>query len=87
MKPRTRDYIDLFFIFKDKSMDLNALILLAKAKFDWDIDKMNLANQFIRVKDIKKKDYPNVLVPFNLNEMERFFLTLAKDLKKDIFST
>lgn len=84
MKPRTRDYIDLFFIFKDKSMDLNALILLAKAKFDWDIDKMNLANQFIRVKDINKKDYPNVLVPFNLNEMECFFLTLAKDLKKDI---
>ncbi len=84
MKPRTRDYIDLFFIFKDKSMDLNALILLAKAKFDWDIDKMNLANQFIRVKDIKKEDYPKVLIPFSLDEMENFFLTLAKNLKKDI---
>ena len=35
-------------------MDLNALILLAKAKFDWDIDKMNLANQFIRVKILKR---------------------------------
>lgn len=84
MKPRTRDYIDLFCIFKDKSMDLHALILLAKAKFDWDIDKMNLANQFIRVKDIKKEDYPKVLIPFNPDEMERFFLSLAKNLKKDI---
>jgi len=84
MKPRTRDYIDLFFIFKNEKMDLNQLILLAKAKFDWDIDKMNLANQFIRVKDIQKEDFPKVLVPFNISEMETFFLTLAKDLKKDI---
>jgi hypothetical protein len=84
MKPRTRDYIDLFFIFRDKNFDLNTLILLAKAKFDWDIDKMNLANQFIRVKDIKKEDYPKILVPFSFDEMEIFFLTLAKKLKKDI---
>lgn len=84
MKPRTRDYIDLYFIFKNEKMDLNQLILLAKAKFDWDIDKMNLANQFVRVKDIQKEDFPKVLVPFNKTEMETFFLTLAKDLKKDI---
>ncbi len=84
MKPRTRDYIDLYFIFKKEKMDMNQLILLAKAKFDWDIDKMNLANQFIRVKDIQKEDFPKVLVPFNISEMETFFLNLAKDLKKDI---
>lgn len=84
MKPRTRDYIDLFFIFKNEKMDLNQLILLAKAKFDWDIDKMNLANQFIRIKDIQKEDFPKVLVPFNSSEMEQLFLDLAKDLKKDI---
>ena len=84
MKPRTRDYIDLYFIFQNKEMDVYTFILLAKAKFDWDIDKMNLANQFIRVKDIKKEDYPKTLIPFNLDDMESFFLTLAKDLKKDI---
>jgi len=84
MKPRTRDYIDLYFIFQNKEMDVYTLILLAKAKFDWDIDKMNLANQFIRVKDIKREDYPKTLTPFNLDDMENFFLTLAKDLKKDI---
>ncbi len=84
MRPRTRDYIDLFFIFKNERMNLNQLILLAKAKFDWDIDKMNLANQFIRIKDIKKEDYPRVLIPFNSDKMESFFLALAKDLKKGI---
>jgi predicted nucleotidyltransferase component of viral defense system len=85
MKPRTRDYIDLYFIFKKEKFDLNKLILLAKAKFDWNIDKINLANQFIRVKDIKLEDYPKVLVPFKISEMEKFFLDLANDLKKDIF--
>ncbi len=84
IKPRTRDYIDLYFIFKHQKMDLNKLILLAKAKFDWDIDKMNLANQFIRVKDIKREDYPSVLVPFDISDMETFFLDLAKGLKNEI---
>jgi len=85
MKPRTRDYIDLYFIFKKEKMDIKTLILLAKAKFDWNIDKINLANQFIKIKDIKKEDYPKVIVPFNLSDMEDFFLDLAKDLGKDIF--
>lgn len=85
MKPRTRDYIDLYFIFKRENLNIKKLILLAKAKFDWDIDKMNLANQFIRVKDIKKEDYPKVIVPFDLNDMESFFLNLADDLGKDVF--
>ncbi len=84
MKPRTRDYIDLYFIFKHQKFDLEKLILLAKAKFDWDIDKMNLANQFIRVKDIKREDYPTVLVPFSVEEMETFFLNLVKGLKSEI---
>lgn len=85
MKPRTRDYVDLYFIFQKENLDLKELILLAKAKFDWDIDSINLANQFVRVKDIKKEDYPKVLVPFEIAKMENFFLNLAKDLSGEIF--
>jgi len=85
MKPRTRDYVDLYFIFKKEKLSLRKLISLAKAKFDWDIDRINLANQFIRIKDIKKEDYPKVIVPFDWLEMENFFLELAKSLEKDIF--
>lgn len=71
MKPRTRDYIDLYFIFKKEKLDLKKLILLA--------------NQFVRVKDIKKEDYPKILVPFEIKKMENFFLNLAKDLSGEIF--
>lgn len=86
MKPRTRDYIDLYFIMKKyKDYSLKKLFFDAKAKFDWDIDRINLANQFIRVKDIKSRELPKMLLNFKKKEMENFFLDLAKDLKKGIF--
>lgn len=85
MKPRPRDYIDLFFLMKTQNYDLKQLILDAKAKFDWDIDRMNLANQFIRVKELEFKDLPRMLKPLDFNKMEEFFLKLAKSLEKEIF--
>jgi len=85
MKPRPRDYIDLFFLMTTQNYDLNHLILDAKAKFDWDIDRMNLANQFIRVKELEFKDLPRMLKPLDFKKMEQFFLKLAKSLEKEIF--
>ena len=85
MKPRTRDYVDLYFILKKYGFSLQELIINAKAKFDWHIDRINLANQFIRVKDLKTHELPTMLVPFNQKEMETFFLSLARSLKKEIF--
>lgn len=84
MKPRSRDYIDLFFIFKSENYSLEKLILDAKAKFDWHIDPVTLSAQFIRVKEIT--DLPKMLVPFNQKDMEKFFLGLAKSLKSQIFA-
>lgn len=85
MKPRPRDYIDLFFLMTTQNYDLNHLILDAKAKFDWDIDRMNLANQFIRVKELEFKDLPRMLKPLDFKKMQEFFLKLAKSLEKEIF--
>lgn len=83
MKPRSRDYIDLYFILNYKNYSLDKLILDAKAKFDWHIDRITLSSQFLRVKEFA--DYPKILVPFNRKKMEDFFIKLAKDLEKDIF--
>ena len=89
MKPRTRDYIDLFFIFK-KSRDkpekyLARMRIDSQAKFDWPLEPKNLAVSFTRVKDLARKDFPKMLVPFDEREMENFFLGLAKNLEKEIF--
>ncbi|TSC88119.1 MAG: Uncharacterized protein G01um101416_142 [Microgenomates group bacterium Gr01-1014_16] len=84
MKPRSRDFIDLFFIFKSAKYDLNRVILDAKAKFDWHIDPIGLSSQFLKVKELG--DLTTMLVPFHRGEMEEFFLQKAKELKKDIFT-
>lgn len=83
MKPRSRDYVDLYFIMKKYGYSLDQLIMDAKAKFDWDIDRVTLASQFIKVKESDESGM--VIVSFNKKDMENFFLKLAKSLEGDIF--
>lgn len=80
---RERDFVDLYFIYQKKQFDVKKMIILAKTKFDWHIDPIQLGKAFMQV--VHLHDVPKMLVPFDRNEMEHFFLTLAKDLKKDIF--
>lgn len=82
-KARSRDFVDLFFIFQNTGLNLKRLISLAKAKFDWDIDPIQLGETFSEVATYK--DLPKMLVPFNQEIMEEFFLKLAKSLEKEIF--
>ncbi len=84
MKPRARDFVDLFFIIKTQQYSLEYFIKQAKAKFDWHIDPIQLGYKFTSV--LKKKDLPKMLVPFNQKEMEEFFLRLAKSLESEIFN-
>ena len=85
IKPRARDYVDIYFILQQKDTDLrlSRLIQLAKVKFDWHIGPVQLGENFTKV--ITVKDLPKMLVPFNKKDMVEFFVTLAKDLKKEIF--
>ena len=84
INPRDRDYIDLYFIMKSGSFKLDQLIIDAKAKFDWDIDRLTLVSQLLRVKEIKILETPKILVPFNKKDMERFFIEEAKKLGSSI---
>src|SRR3989344_5515003 len=84
MRARSRDYVDLYFILKRQDYSLEKLILDAKAKFDWDIERGGLISQFMRVVDIGIEDLPRMLVPFDIKKMEKFFLNEAKKLKKEI---
>ncbi|MEK7100185.1 MAG: nucleotidyl transferase AbiEii/AbiGii toxin family protein [Patescibacteria group bacterium] len=81
---RERDFVDLYFIYKKKKFDLKKMIILAKTKFDWHIDPIQLGKTFMQVSSLH--DVPRMLVPFERKEMESFFLGLAKNLKEDIFN-
>lgn len=85
VKPRSRDFVDLYFLLKDKKWNLSLarLISLAKAKFDWDINPIQLGENLAKV--VTVQDLPRMLIPFDSKSMEDFFLQLSKSLEKDIF--
>lgn len=83
LKPRTRDYVDIYYIFQSGDYDWRRLVLDAKAKFDWHIDPLLLGSQLKRAATIT--DLPKMLLPFNRKDMDAFFTSEAKKLEKDIF--
>lgn len=81
--PRSRDYVDLYFILKETHLEINKLLADADKKFVVGTDKLQIAKHFLKVTELS--DFPKMLVPFNQKAMEKFFLDLAKSLKKEIF--
>jgi len=83
MQPRSRDYLDLYLIMHKYGYSLDKLILAAKAKFDWHIDRVTLASQFIKVIDLDESSM--MIIPFSKKDMDECFFSLAKSLKGEIF--
>lgn len=84
MNPRARDFIDIYFIIKEKSYGFGELLMKAKAKFDWHIDPIQLGSRLLIAKE-EVKDYPRMLKKINHQEWKDFFVQEAKKLKKEIF--
>jgi predicted nucleotidyltransferase component of viral defense system len=83
MKPRARDFIDVYFIIKEKGYTFKKLLMEAKSKFDWHIDPIQLGTQLLKA--AKVKDYPRMIKEIDHREWKRFFIEEAKKLKKEIF--
>lgn len=78
-KPRSRDFIDLYFILLlEKTWDIDDLIKKAQVKFGTYIDQLQLSSQFVKVESLK--DYPNMLKKIDEKEWQGFFLKEAKRL-------
>jgi predicted nucleotidyltransferase component of viral defense system len=76
-KPRSRDFIDLYFILtQEKSWTIDDLIKKAQVKFDTYIDPIQLSSQFVKVETLK--DYPNMIKKINEKEWQGFFMKEAK---------
>lgn len=82
MRTRSRDFVDIYFIMRSVDYTLDQLIKDAKVKFDWHIDQITLASQFMKVKETR--DLPKMLTAFDRKDMEEFFLKLAKSLTEEI---
>lgn len=81
-KPRSRDFIDLYLILKTKKWKMADLVKKAKVKFDWHIDPLQLASQFLQAQEVK--DYPKMIDRLKPEVWQSFFEAEAKKLKNQI---
>jgi predicted nucleotidyltransferase component of viral defense system len=70
-KPRGRDYFDLFAIINKYSYKLEQLRMLAKQKFDWHIDPLQLASRLNEVS--AHLDDPILVKNINRDDVIHFF--------------
>ncbi len=83
MQARARDFIDIYFIIREKGYNFKRLLLDAKAKFDWHIDPIQLGTQLIKASNLS--DYPRMLKKISHKKWKRFFINEAMKLRSEIF--
>jgi len=82
--PRARDFIDLYCILKNnKDLSFEKLIKIARAKFDWHIDPIQLGTQLLKAGNIK--GLPRMIKKLNHQAWRDFFIAKAKSLSGSIF--
>jgi predicted nucleotidyltransferase component of viral defense system len=82
--PRTRDYIDLYVILSHAKWSLKQLIKKTETKFEEKIDMLQLAKNFLKVSEYT--DFPNMIIPFDVNVMYQFYENLTKTLKSMVLT-
>src|SRR3989344_5822547 len=82
MKPRARDFIDIYFIIRKMGYDFNDLVKEAKVKFDWHIDPIKLGSRLFQASEAT--DFPRMLVKISDKEWRDFFIHEAEKFKKQI---
>lgn len=76
-----KDYLDLYFICKETATDFFSLFEKTKKK-DLGLDEFYFANMIAQVEHLR--DFPQMLVPLDQEELVKFFHKLAKGLYKKI---
>lgn len=82
--PRGRDYVDLFTILQNRQWSIRSLMRDAAVKFGLQLSAVQVAKNFLKV--VEYKDLPIMLVPFDRKQMDAFFTSLARSLKKEIIA-
>ncbi len=80
-KPRSRDFIDLYCILRERpDWTLDDLVLKAQVKFDHHIDPLQLSAQCLKAEELK--DFPTMRVDLKESVWQDFFVELSKKLAK-----
>ncbi len=86
-RPKWRDYVDLYFLLKDKYFSLKELINLAEKKFDSDFSAKLFLEQLVYWSDIQDytidfigKEIPEEEIKAFLEDEERKFVKFVKEV-------
>lgn len=84
-KPRSRDFIDLYFILqKEREWTIADLVKKARAKFDHHIDLVQLGAQFLKATELK--DYPRMISKISESEWREYFIEASKGFSRDVLA-
>ncbi len=72
LNPRARDFIDIYFIIKEKGYSFKDLI--DKAKFNWHISAVELGARFLEAAELK--DYPRMIKKLTTKFGNNFLLIM-----------
>lgn len=76
-----KDYVDLYFIVKEKIGTLKDIIELSKKKYKKEFDPRLFLEQLIYLKDVEKMEIQFLKEKVNLKEIEKFFEDEIKKIK------
>lgn len=80
--PRGRDYFDLYFILKNQpEWTMSMLLKMAKIKFDWHVDPLQLGSQLKRVNELM--DDPILSTKVSKSQIAGFIILEANRLIED----
>lgn len=84
VRPRSRDFIDLYFIFKlQPQWGFDDLLKRSWEKFEIRVDPLQLGENLLKVDQLA--DRPIMLKELDIKKMRRYFLDLAGKLSQKIF--
>ncbi|MGB9598844.1 MAG: nucleotidyl transferase AbiEii/AbiGii toxin family protein [Minisyncoccales bacterium] len=81
-RSRARDFVDFYFIQKEKVFDLEMMLKKLEEKTNWKMDHLFIGSCFLKIE--KLQDYPKMIKPFSKEEMVKYFFTLAEAQKDKI---
>lgn len=77
-----KDFVDIYFIFKNKNFDFDNILTLIKKKFEFNIDSVTLGSEFAKVRHLT--ELPRMIESVTLPELKLFFSDQAKRLGSTI---
>lgn len=83
-RPKWRDYVDLYFILKDKHINLEELIKLSLSKFGNDFSEKLFLEQLVYWEDIMNFDIEYVNEPVSVEKIKEFLINEVKNHKNKL---